>query len=158
MLATEINPFNELYVTETVAPRDFVTLFSPTLIQDALSLFQPGNVVVKGVQGSGKSMLLNLLKTDIRLAYAKADQALPLPPSLSRFIGAGINFIRSGAIDFGQRATDAHKSTDMQRLPLYFADFFNYWVVYDLLNSLQDLAYERDGEVGRQLGLSVAGT
>jgi hypothetical protein len=155
MNASSINPFNELYVTETVAPRDFVTLFSPTLIKDALPLFLPGNVVVKGVQGSGKSMLLTLLKPEIRVAYAKAGCPLPLPQKISRFIGAGINFIRSAAIDFGQRSTDANMATDLQRLPLYFADFFNYWVVYDLFNSIEMLSRECDGTIAAELQISA---
>ena len=43
-----INPFNELYIAETIPPEQFVTLFSPYLVkdvQDGLALFQPGNVV-----------------------------------------------------------------------------------------------------------------
>jgi hypothetical protein len=150
-----INPFNELYVTETVPSQDFVRLFSPVLIKDALPLFQPGNVVVKGVQGSGKSMLLNLLKPEIRIAYAKAGMDLPLPRKLSRFIGAGINFIRSAAIDFGQRATDPDQATDIQRLPLYFGDFFNYWILADLLKSVETLYREFGGEGPNNLGIQA---
>lgn len=153
MDTTQGNPFNELYVTETVAPEDFVQLFSPVLIRHALPLFQPGNVVVKGVQGSGKSMLMNLLKPEIRIAYEKANEPLPLPPGLTRFVGAGINFIRSAAIDFGQRATDADSTKDMRKLPHYFADFFNYWIVYDILRSLEMLTRECGGKLGKDLGL-----
>ena len=43
------NPFHELYMTETIGPRDFVQIFSPLLINDTLEMFQPGNVVLKGV-------------------------------------------------------------------------------------------------------------
>ncbi|RZJ78267.1 MAG: hypothetical protein EOO47_14345 [Flavobacterium sp.] len=61
-MAIRINPFHELYVGESVGPDKFVGLFSNVIVEHALSLFQPGHVVLKGLPGSGKSMLLNLLK------------------------------------------------------------------------------------------------
>src|SRR3989304_1459770 len=85
-----INPFHELYVTETIGPDRFVKLFSPFLVEQTLALFQPGNVILKGVQGSGKSMLLGLLKPEIRIAYAKANEDFPIKGEFSKFIGAGI--------------------------------------------------------------------
>lgn len=149
-----INPFNELYVTETIAPEEFVRLFSPFLIKHALALFQPGNIVVKGVQGSGKSMLLNLLRPEIRIAYKKQGLDLPIvPKKLDQFIGAGINLTRSVAHDFGQRIIEVDSSTDIVTLPLYFADFFNYWVVLDILNSIGKLSRECRGEIGLEMGL-----
>jgi len=152
-----INPFNELYIAETIPPEQFISLFSPYLvqdIQDGLALFQPGNVVLKGVQGTGKSMLLNLLKPEFRLAYKKARADLPIPRKLSRFIGAGINLARSVAIDFGQRVIEKEHFDDMESFPIYFGDFLNYWVVEDLLNSVIKLSSECDGAVGAELGIN----
>src|SRR5690606_26953249 len=103
-MAKPLNPFNELYVTETIGDEEFVHVFSPMLVDEAIELYQPGNVILMGVQGCGKSMLLSLLKPEIRLAYQ--SQGFPLPPRVSRFVGAGINLTRSGAIDFGQRAIE----------------------------------------------------
>ena len=57
-----INPFFELYVGDRLSSSEFVNIFSPFLVEHAEALFLPGNVVVKGVQGSGKSMLLKLVK------------------------------------------------------------------------------------------------
>src|SRR5205823_971259 len=111
----------EPYIAETVPPEQFVSLFSPFLVkdvQDGLALFQPGNVILKGVQGSGKSMLLNLLKPEFRIAYKKAGEEMPIPRKLSRFIGAGINLTRSVAIDFGQRTIEPDHFDDMQSLPI----------------------------------------
>lgn len=153
-----INPFNELYIAETIPPEQFISLFSPYLvrdIQDGLALFQPGNVVLKGVQGTGKSMLLNLLKPEFRLAYKKARAELPIPKKLTRFIGAGINLARSVAIDFGQRVIEEDHFDDMESFPIYFGDFLNYWVVADLLNSVLKLSSECDGAVGDELGIKV---
>ncbi len=132
----EINPFQELYVTDRPDPGAFVRLFSDFPVKHASALFSPGNVVLKGTQGSGKSMLLNLLKPEIRLAYAEADQKFPIKAPSSKFIGAGINLTRSGILDIGQRPLSSDKTLDEQLFPLYFADFLNYFVVRDLLDSL----------------------
>src|SRR5882757_7560716 len=97
------NPFFELYVGDRISSEEFVTVFSPFLIDHAEALFLPGNVVVTGIQGSGKSMLLSLLKPGVRLQYCNAGKDFPVPKRLQKFIGAGINLTHSNAIDFGNR-------------------------------------------------------
>jgi hypothetical protein len=131
-----INPFHELYVTETARPEEFVQLFSDLLLPHALLLFQPGNVVLKGTQGSGKSMLLNLLTPEIRCAYHRAGKTLPVPEKFTRFISAGINLTRSGVLDVGQRPLTGNSHEDERLFPLFFADFVNYWIVKDIVRSL----------------------
>jgi hypothetical protein len=144
-----LNPFHENYITETTTPTDFVDVFSPLHLSetlDTLALFQPGNVVLTGVQGSGKSMLLALLRPDIRIAYLrKPNVRFPVPEQFTHFVGAGINLTRSGASDFGQRSLpDAN-------WPLYCGDFLNYWIVRDILASLGKLS---SSPLGDTLGLS----
>lgn len=134
-----INPFHELYVTEIISADDYVDVFSEVLISHALELFQTGNVILRGVQGSGKSMLLSLLKPEIRIAYASAGRTFPIPEEFASFIGAGINLSRSGAIAFGQRPIDADADDRASRLPLYFSDFVNYFIVHDIFRSLRML-------------------
>jgi hypothetical protein len=131
-----INPFHELYVTETARPEEFVQLFSDSLLPHALLLFQPGNVVLKGTQGSGKSMLLNLLTPEIRCAYHRGGKSFPVPEKLSRFISAGINLTRSGVLDIGQRPLTNDSQEDERLFPLFFADFVNYWIARDIIRSL----------------------
>lgn len=143
-MAIRINPFHELYVGESVGPEKFVNLFSDVIVKHALSLFQPGHVVLKGLPGSGKSMLLNLLRPSIRLAYEKAGQRFPVPDDLMKFIGAGINLKRSGISDFGQRPIENKKDSELIS-PLYFGDFLNYWVVSDIFKSINDLSSEANG-------------
>ena len=150
-----INPFNELYVTETTSAASFVKIFSPELLPLAEPLFLPGNVVLKGVQGSGKSMLLNLLKPDIRVAYAREGQPFPLHGRFANFISAGINLTTSGAMDFGQRPITGSGDADRSALPLFFADFLNYSLVYDILQTLETYRTECDGRVGRDLQLRL---
>ncbi len=151
----QINPFHELYVTETIPPRHFVDLFSSYLVKSALALFQPGNVVLTGVQGSGKSMLLNLLKPEIRLAYLGVGQDLPIPDRYKKFLGAGINITRSGALDFGQRPIKRGDSEEIRILPLYFGDFLNYWIVGDIIRSIDLMNEHQDGIGAKELGLRV---
>ncbi|MEX1026504.1 MAG: hypothetical protein WD049_00640 [Candidatus Paceibacterota bacterium] len=136
----ELNPFQVLYVTDSPDPKVFVKLFSPVLIEHAQVIFKPGNVVVRGMQGSGKSMLLNLLRPQIRLAYHKAESPFPVPTQLSRFVGAGINLTRSGILDIGQLPISEDTSSDSKLFPLFFADFLNYFVVQDILGSLTLMA------------------
>lgn len=155
MIQKGINPFNELYVTETIHPGKYVDLFSPRLIDFALALFQKGNTVVRGHQGSGKSMLLSLLKPDIRIAYAKERVKFPVPAELRNYIGAGISLRRSGAIDFGQRPIKSDRLENETLLPLFFADFLNYWIADDVLNTLQTLRNALNGELARELNLSL---
>jgi len=139
MMANSINPFMQQYIGEIASPEDFVNLFSPVLIPHFLSLFQKGNVVLRGTQGSGKSMLLNLLKPDISIAYSRAHATSPIPATLRRFLSAGINLTRSDAVSLGQRSTAPTREEDNLASPLYFADFVNYWIVLDLLNSVEKI-------------------
>ncbi|HEX8550852.1 MAG TPA: hypothetical protein VF681_04790 [Abditibacteriaceae bacterium] len=125
------------------------------MIQNILPLFQKGNVIVKGIQGSGKSMLLALLKPEIRAAYQKRGVEFPLPAPLHNFISGGINFITSAATEFGQRPLEDDRELNSRLLPLYLADFVNYWVTRDLLNSLVDLSVERNGSAAHELGLML---
>ena len=131
-----INPFFELYVGDRLSSGEFVNIFSPFLVEHAEALFLPGNVVVKGVQGSGKSMLLSLLKPDVRMEYARAGTTFPVRKEISKLIGAGINLAHSNAIDFGYRAI----SSDPTETALFFADFVNYTIILDLLNSIYTLS------------------
>jgi len=130
------NPFFELYVGDRLSSEEYVTIFSPFLVDFAEALFLPGNIVVTGVQGSGKSMLLSLLKPDIRLAYAEGSKDFPVAKRMHNFIGAGINLAHSNAIDFGYRKFVG----DDAEMSLLFGDFVNYSITLDLLSSLRKLA------------------
>lgn len=131
----KLNPFHELYVTESIGPDSFVKLFSDVLVDHTLPLFKPGNVVLKGLPGTGKSMMLSLLKPSIRLAYKRCGEEFPVPKKFNKFIGAGINLIRSSVSDFGQRPIKPEGVDELNELAIYFGDFLNYWVIKDILNS-----------------------
>lgn len=136
------NPFHELFVTDSASPEDFVRYFSPYLVPHTLELFREGNVVLKGTQGCGKSMLLKLLQPEIRVAYSKSQTRtgkeiqFPVPVELRSFVGAGANLSKSGLMDLVQMLPVAPTTSDYQRLTSLFADFLNYWLLRDLLTSL----------------------
>jgi hypothetical protein len=130
-----INPFQELYVTDDPDPFVYVGLFSNMLVEHVMPLFRPGNVILKGIQGTGKSMLLNLFRPKIRLAFDKANIPFPIPDLLQNFISAGINLSRSGIMNFGHRPIAV--DSDLSEMPLYFGDFLNYFIVADIINNLK---------------------
>ena len=67
---SSVNPFHRLYLTaEGVGEVDIPSLFSPVLVPFVSPLFAPDNVVLRGMEGTGKSMLLSLLETKARLAF-----------------------------------------------------------------------------------------
>ncbi|MBG48293.1 MAG: hypothetical protein CML05_08410 [Pseudozobellia sp.] len=145
------NPFHELYVTESISSDKFVHLFSPFLIEKSLAIFQPGHVILKGLPGAGKSMLLSLLKPSIREAYAKKNVEFPVPKEFNKFIGAGINLKRSGVSDFGQRPLNSEDGYNLS--PFYFADYLNYWLVLDILESILKLS-RPELNLSKELGIN----
>lgn len=153
------NPFVDLYVTESISADTFVKVFSTTLLDDAdtLSLYQPGNVLLMGLQGSGKTALLNLLKPEVLIAYRRAGVDWPLPEHCSRFISAGINLSKSGVLDFGQRTINGISANEEdRRYAMYFADFLNYWIVDDLLQSIETLYSSNEIGVRDFLGIDAS--
>lgn len=145
------NPFHYLYVGETVSAEEFTDIFSTELVQYSMALFQPGHVVLSGANGMGKSMLFKLLDADVRLAYAQARKPFPIPGEAGRFIGAGINVNTARCNEFGNRRT-AEGDHEQE---LMFGDFLNYFVVKDILRSVERLATNPD--IAATLGIDVSG-
>ena len=79
-MISSTNPFAELYVTESIGTETFAKLFSPILARESQThaLFQPGNIVLTGLQGSGKTALLNLMRPEVMIAYRKARGRLAI--------------------------------------------------------------------------------
>ncbi len=134
------NPFTEAYVTHTVSDAHFVRFFSPVLVKSASAILQPGNVVIKGTQGSGKSMLLRLLDPEIRIAYLNVDPQqqspdtrYPVPHDLRRFVSTRVDLNKSGLLDIANTLPAQPSPEDIADLTKSFADFFNYWLLRGLL-------------------------
>lgn len=136
-----INPFQQLYFSDdTQTENNFVELFSDEVLQTAIHpVFQGGNVVLSGTQGCGKTMILNLLRPETRIAYANLERAFPVNEQMRNFISAGVNLTRSHITDIVQVTLHHGDEADEREMPFYFADFFNYLVVQDLIKSVETI-------------------
>jgi len=136
-----INPFQQLYFSDDAqSENNFVDLFSKEVLQTAIHpVFQGGNVVLSGTQGCGKTMILSLLRPETRIAYWKQGEEFPVNEQMRNFISAGVNLTRSGIPELVQVTLHQGSEVDERELPYYFADFFNYFVVADLLKSLETI-------------------
>jgi hypothetical protein len=148
------NPFHTLYLTERVGDVDFPAIFSPILIPYVLPLFQPGNVVIRGMQGTGKSMLLALLQSDVRLSFYSGGVQYPVPSELSRFVSASINLSASNAWKLNERSFDSPDEEEVKRSQAAFADYLNTWIVRDLLLSVRALVDNASPEIAEVIGIS----
>ncbi len=74
----------------------FPRCFSPLLVNTFPQLFAAGNAVLEGTPGCGKSMLLSLLRSDVRLAFEQSTEKYPEVPQ--QFINAGINLASNNAL------------------------------------------------------------
>lgn len=134
------NPFHDLWVTENLDPAAYVRMFSPVLVRDAEALFSTGNIVLKGRQGSGKSMLLNLLETSTRIAYAKyGDGSYPVPEKQRRFISAGVHLAQQNSSLIAARAPLLPPETRQQIIAANFADYLNALLCHDILKNVKEL-------------------
>lgn len=147
------NPFFELYVGDRFTSREFVTIFSDYLVPHALPIFIPGNVVVTGIQGSGKTMLLGLLDPQVRYQYEAEGEEFPVPTNRRKFLSASVNIAHQNAIDFGSRK---HIDEEPEETEFLFADFLNYLIVQDFLKSLKFIA-EGPANIRTEVGLNVGG-
>ena len=135
------NPFQSLYVTERVNELDFPAIFSPMLIRLVQPLFQPGNVMLSGIQGTGKSMLLALLDSQIRLSFwGDKENPYPVEAKFCKFVGANINLSTSLVTKFNERRFSSDEAENIARSQAVFSDYFNTWVIRDLLQSLATLS------------------
>ena len=135
-----VNPFHSLYITEKISPEEYVGVMSPLLVPHSNKLFISGNVVIQGTQGSGKTTLLALLKPEIRIAYIRAREKFPVENQFSNYISPGINLLNSGILDFGKRPIHKNKDYEEETFPLFFADFFNYYLCIDLFESINKIS------------------
>jgi hypothetical protein len=133
------NPFHDVWVTETLSAQDYVARFSPVIVNNAEALFSPGHVIVKGYQGSGKSMLLGLLDTDKRIEFAK-QKNWPVKSSVkSPFVGAYVNLVRENASQAGLRAKEIDSANKTWIAAQLFSDYVDTLFCIEILKSLNKL-------------------
>ena len=91
------NPFRELMVTELIEnPKLYWKMFSEKiLIGETLTVFRPINAILTGPQGSGKSMILNLLRYGVLAEYFTGKELHQELSFLTPFLGISINLQRA---------------------------------------------------------------
>lgn len=151
------NPFHDLWVTEILAPTDFVKMFSPYVVKFSEEIFGTGNVVIKGGQGSGKSMLLGILNTRTRIAYSRAGETYPAPLKYTNFISAGIHLIRDNARIVASRLLEIPENKRRIWAATTFADYLNYLLAEDLLANILFLNDEQqtDGVLRSEIPINI---
>lgn len=137
------NPFHDLWVTEILDSNAFVQMFSPVLVADAEELFSSGHVVVRGRQGSGKSMLLNLLQTSTRVAYGNSQTKYPAPSKQRAFISAGVQLTKESASLVASRINEWPEEQRIKLVAVNFADYLNSLLSFDLVRNVIYLANEQ---------------
>lgn len=118
-------------------------MFSPLVVKNMDELFGTTNVVVRGTQGSGKSMLLNLLSTNTRIAYEKSGEKYPWAGNGTTFIAAGIHLIRDNAKIIASRLSEIPEDRRESWAAATFADYVNYVLFLDMLFNVDLLAKEQ---------------
>ena len=151
-MSWRLNPFSDLYVTESLTGDEFVRLFSDKLVRETTNLFTQENTIIEGVQGSGKSMLLSLLRPEIRLAYSRQGKKFPVPGQFGKFFSAGINLTLSGAKDFYNLSSRRRPAEWEEEIPLLFGDYVNYQVVYSLIRTIE--IYSRSEALSKSVGMN----
>ena len=139
------NPFHDLWLTEILSPADFVQMFSPKIVEYSEALFGTGNVVVRGRQGSGKSMLLRLLDTRTRVAYARTNVPNPIPGTRN-FICGSVNLTRSNFNAISARLPHELTRPQKEDAAATFSDFLNCHLARSLLRDILDLGRRQASE------------
>ena len=162
-MAFAANPFHTLYLTENVGDNDIPLMFSPVLVPFVAPLYLPGNVVLRGMQGTGKTMLLSLLDTNVRLEFWANENSTsrretisrcdPLPVAQRRFVGAGINLSKSYASTLNEIVASDDRGENIRLTRAYFGDYLNCWVLRDLLASLEALITRAPAESRQEVGI-----
>ena len=152
------NPFRELMVTELIDnPKLYRKMFSEQiLIGETLTVFRPVNTILTGPQGSGKSMILNLLRYRVLAEYI-ADDALPQEMDfLKPFLGLSINLQRAYFQAFGRRSAAKPRGSDPDVDASCAADYLNHFLFGEFLKALIFLFSAQGSQLARWMRLSRA--
>jgi hypothetical protein len=137
------NPFHFPRVTEVLEDLDlYWKAFSERILVGAtLEIFKPANLIVVGPLGTGKSMLLNLLRYQVVSRWLAADSAMPtqLVTALDRpFLGLSLNLQRMSFQVFGRRSASRAYPTDEPGVvdAVFAADYLCHHALLEFVTAL----------------------
>ena len=148
------NPFHDLWLTEILNPKEFVQMFSPKIVEYSEALFGTGNVVVRGRQGSGKSMLLRLLDTNTRIAYAMSRERSPIPKG-PQFFCSSVNLTSANISAMSSRMSRKPDAKERVWAAKNFSDILNYSLALDMLYNLSKLWERQQSDESLRLILAT---
>lgn len=153
------NPFRDPLVTELIEdPIYYSDMFSERiLVGETLEVFQPTNVILLGPQGSGKSMILNLLRYLVLSEWITKHGSPPVPlKHLSPFLGISINLVRANFHSFGRRSFSKAKLGGVADQALdasCAADFLNNYLFREYLRGIELIISPKGQRLADWLGL-----
>lgn len=145
------NPFRDPLVTELIEdPKLYRQMFSERiLVGETLSAFLPVNTVLVGPQGSGKSMILNLIRYKIMAEWISKTGLQPAPlKSIAPFLGISVNLTRINLQAFGRRSISKALKRGQADPDLDLAcagDYLNHYLLSEFVKGLQFL-FSTEGE------------
>ena len=142
-MSSHINPFQQAYFADDDSfAKSIVRLFSNKVLGSTainpIFAKESGHVVLCGPQGCGKTMVLNLLRPQMKLAYEQEGVDFPVKDG-DTYISSGVNITRkrlTNMLDIGYSSIEE----EQEKLPRYFSDLFNFTVLDDLCDSLKLMA------------------
>ena len=142
-MSSHVNPFQQAYFADDDSfARSLVRLFSDKVLGSTaikpIFAKESGHVVLCGPQGCGKTMVLNLLRPQMKLAYKQEGVDFPVEDD-NVYISSGVNISRKGLtniLDIGYSSIEEER----EKLPRYFGDLLNFTVLDDLCHSLSMMA------------------
>jgi hypothetical protein len=157
------NPFYHPLVTELIEnPERYGKVFSQRiLVGETLAIFQATNAVLLGPQGSGKSMILNLIRYPVLSQWIKVHGSPPPPlKSMSPFLGISINLVRAGFHAFGRRSVSKVRSSgqiDQELDATCAGDFVNHFLFREFLKGIEFLASPGGTDLKRWMNIPKNG-
>jgi len=159
------NPFQDMLVTELLEdPQRYRCMFSPEiLVGETLAVFRGTNTVLLGPQGSGKSMILNLLRYQVVASWVKHYEELPRPlRELPPWVGISVNLVRAEFHAFGRRSVakvlgEQRRTGVLDVDALCAADFLNHYLLREFLLALKYMAGADAKRFRDWLGISPEG-
>lgn len=152
------NPFREATSTELIEnPRSFSTLFSQEiLVNETLDVFEKDNIILRGPQGTGKTMILCLFRHRfLSECLSKRKDAMFLKV-IAPFCGISIHLIQSGFHVFGRRSISRARgrdSSDPELDAMCAADFIVHWLFREFVMHLQFLEGDQGALLRDWLGI-----
>ena len=149
------NPFQELYLTEAIEdPELYWNWFSPAIITGQTeALYRPGNSILIGSNGAGKTMLLRLFSPQVQAAYLRHNVDLPI--GNDPLIGLSINFVHAGFGSLGQRRVDGDPEANQTQWALLAGDLLNYHLLNELVETLLFLKEPAAHQLAEHLGARI---